>query len=460
MTDDVALMGHLMRRAAFGAPAAELEALAERGYDAVVDDLLHPERFDRLEEDLFDRYHWDMVHFRSGEMTAARWFYRMVNSSRPLEEKTALLWHGIFATGGAKVTINTWMSAQIDMFRDYGLGSFRELLVNLSRDPAMIYWLDNQTPHQPPTRTRRTRTTGGSCSNCSAWGWATTPRTMSSSAPEPLPAGPSTRCCRGTHTGSTKPKFVYRPDDHDDSVKEFLGAHGAFDGEDVVDVIVRNPATADFIARKLYNFFVSDTPDEEAQAELAQAYFDCDYEIRGVLRHLFHADWFKEARFKKVRSPSETVATTIKLAGLHRTPREYGLMKLPGVSEGMGQTLLNPPTVEGWHTGKEWIDTAGLVERVNFIAEKLSDQSNPGVSQMVDRIANGRSEFTTAELLESCAYEVGGVELEDRTLDALRDHVGGDTTFRLDAETSRARFGETASDLIGLIGASREFQLQ
>ena len=456
MTDDVALMGHLMRRAAFGAPAAELEALAERGYDAVVDDLLHPERFDRLEEDLFDRYHWDMVHFRSGEMTAARWFYRMVNSSRPLEEKTALLWHGIFATGGAKVTINTWMSAQIDMFRDYGLGSFRELLVNLSRDPAMIYWLDNQTNHSDAPNENYGREllelfsmgvgnySEDDVKQCARafTGW---------SINQMLPRYPY---------GFYETKFVYRPDDHDDSVKEFLGAHGAFDGEDVVDVIVRNPATADFIARKLYNFFVSDTPDEEAQAELAQAYFDCDYEIRGVLRHLFHADWFKEARFKKVRSPSETVATTIRLAGLHRTPREYGLMKLPGASEGMGQTLLNPPTVEGWHTGKEWIDTAGLVERVNFIAEKLSDQSNPGVSQMVDRIANGRSEFTTAELLESCAYEVGGVELEDRTLDALRDHVGGDTTFRLDDETSRARFGETASDLIGLIGASREFQLQ
>ena len=254
----------------------------------------------------------------------------MVNSSRPLEEKTALLWHGIFATGGAKVTINTWMSAQIDMFRDYGLGSFRELLVNLSRDPAMIYWLDNQTNHSDAPNENYGREllelfsmgvgnySEDDVKQCARafTGW---------SINQMLPRYPY---------GFYETKFVYRPDDHDDSVKEFLGAHGAFDGEDVVDVIVRNPATADFIARKLYNFFVSDTPDEEAQAELAKAYFDCDYEIRGVLRHLFHADWFKEARFKKVRSPSETVATTIKLAGLHRTPREYGLMKLPGVSEG------------------------------------------------------------------------------------------------------------------------------
>ena len=456
MTDDVALMGHLMRRAAFGAPAAELEALAERGYDAVVDDLLHPERFDRLEEDLFDRYHWDMVHFRSGEMTAARWFYRMVNSSRPLEEKTALLWHGIFATGGAKVTINTWMSAQIDMFRDYGLGSFRELLVNLSRDPAMIYWLDNQTNHSDAPNENYGREllelfsmgvgnySEDDVKQCARafTGW---------SINQMLPRYPY---------GFYETKFVYRPDDHDDSVKEFLGAHGAFDGEDVVDVIVRNPATADFIARKLYNFFVSDTPDEEAQAELAQAYFrlrlrDPRCASPPVPRRLVQGGAVQEGS-----QPVGDRSDHDQAGGLHRTPREYGLMKLPGVSEGMGQTLLNPPTVEGWHTGKEWIDTAGLVERVNFIADKLSDQSNPGVSQMVDRIANGRSEFTTAELLESCAYEVGGVELEDRTLDALRDHVGGDTTFRLDDETSRARFGETASDLIGLIGASREFQLQ
>ena len=381
MTDDVALMGHLMRRAAFGAPAAELEALAERGYDAVVDDLLHPERFDRLEEDLFDRYHWDMVHFRSGEMTAARWFYRMVNSSRPLEEKTALLWHGIFATGGAKVTINTWMSAQIDMFRDYGLGSFRELLVNLSRDPAMIYWLDNQTNHSDAPNENYGREllelfsmgvgnySEDDVKQCARafTGW---------SINQMLPRYPY---------GFYETKFVYRPDDHDDSVKEFLGAHGAFDGEDVVDVIVRNPATADFIARKLYNFFVSDTPDEEAQAELAQAYFDCDYEIRGVLRHLFHADWFKEARFKKVRSPSETVATTIKLAGLHRTPREYGLMKLPGVSEGMGQTLLNPPTVEGM---AHWqgVDRHGRPCRTGQLHRRKAQRS-----VQPRRLADGRS---------------------------------------------------------------------
>ena len=144
---DVSLMAHLMRRAAFGAPAAELEVLAEKGYDAVVDDLLHPERFERPTEDLFERYHFDMAHFRSSLMTSARWMYRMINSPRPLEEKMALMWHGVFATATSKVSINVWMVDQIEMFRDRGLGNFRDLLVHLSRDPAMIYWLDNQTNH-------------------------------------------------------------------------------------------------------------------------------------------------------------------------------------------------------------------------------------------------------------------------------------------------------------------------
>ena len=456
MPGDIALIGHLMRRAAFGASATELEALAERGYDAVVDDLLHPERFDRAEEDLFDRYNWDMVHFRAPDMTAARWFYRMVNTQRPLEEKIALMWHGIFASGSAKVTINTWMAAQIDMFRDFGLGNFRELLAKLSRDPAMIYWLDNQTNHADAPNENYGREllelfsmgvgnyTEDDVKSCARafTGWT---------VHQMLPRYPY---------GFYETDFKYRDDDHDGTVKSFLGEQGDLGGEDVIDIIARQPAAGAFIGRKVYNFFVSDTPDESAQAELAQAYFDSGYEIRGVLHHLFHADWFKEARFEKVRSPAETVATTVKLAGLFQSSREYGLMKLPRVSEGMGQTLLNPPTVEGWHTGSEWIDTAGLVERVNFISDNLGNIENPGVAHMIGRITSGRNAITTDQLLDSCLCELGGLSLEVGTREALKEHIGGDVTFPLNEKEARESFDEAAAELIGLIGASREFQLQ
>ena len=153
-----------------------------------------------------------------------------------------MLWHGIFATGGAKVTINTWMSAQIDMFRDYGLGNFRELLVQLSRDPAMIYWLDNQTNHADAPNENYGREllelfsmgvgnyTEDDVKQCARafTGWTIN---------QMLPRYPY---------GFYETKFVYRPDDHDESVKEFLGEQGAFDGEDVIDVIVRNPGHGQF----------------------------------------------------------------------------------------------------------------------------------------------------------------------------------------------------------------------
>jgi len=106
---DVSLIGHLMRRAAFGASAATLEARADRGYEAIVSDLLNPERFPRLEEDLLERFHSENADEESTRWTAARWMYRMINGQRPLEEKMALMWHGVFATGYAKVTNNPMM---------------------------------------------------------------------------------------------------------------------------------------------------------------------------------------------------------------------------------------------------------------------------------------------------------------------------------------------------------------
>ena len=173
--------------------------------------------------------------------------------------------------------------------------------------------------------------------------------------------------------------FVYRPDDHDESVKTFLGKTGRFNGEDIVEAIVKKPATARFIARHLYNFFVADEPqvpawnqmpplDPQAISALSAAYFDSGGDLRAMLRVLFNAAFFKEARFRKVKSPAELVASTMKLVGTYRFP-DPGLLTLATASNVMGQSLLNPPTVEGWHTGKEWIDGGTLNERVNAFVD-------------------------------------------------------------------------------------------
>ena len=136
-----------MRRAAFGAPAWELERLAEQPYEDLVESLVEVDVKPRPEEDLLERFNTQHADEESGVWTGARWFYRMINSERVLEEKVALFWHNRFATGIAKANVNLMMRAHLEMLRDHGMGSFKTLLRKLSRDPAMIWWLDQQTNH-------------------------------------------------------------------------------------------------------------------------------------------------------------------------------------------------------------------------------------------------------------------------------------------------------------------------
>ncbi len=147
-SQDIELMAHLMRRAGFSATRDELEANVARGYEAVVEDLLHPGDPQNMPDDIIRRYHVDQYEARQLDGAAAYWAYRMITTKCPLEEKIALFWHGLFATGYSKLNQAPTLLNQIDMFRRFGLGNFRDLLVELSKDPAMIIWLDNNDNHK------------------------------------------------------------------------------------------------------------------------------------------------------------------------------------------------------------------------------------------------------------------------------------------------------------------------
>ena len=142
MADDrIALMAHLMRRAGFGATRDELETKVARGYDATVEDLLYPGEPNTMPEDIIRRVFLSNDEGAGGG--AIDWTYRMLTTSNPLEEKITLFWHGLFAVGYAKGNQARSQLNQIQKFRENSLGSFRDLLIELSRDPAMIFWLDN-----------------------------------------------------------------------------------------------------------------------------------------------------------------------------------------------------------------------------------------------------------------------------------------------------------------------------
>src|SRR5690242_19952076 len=141
----IELLAHLYRRAAFGATRDQLEAALASGYESSVDQLLHPELAPDLDEDVIYRYWPDMKESRQIDPAQSLWVYRMINTQRPLEEKIALFWHCLFATGFAKLNHAKVMTNQIEMLRTSGLSDFHTLLLEVSRDPAMIFCLDNQT---------------------------------------------------------------------------------------------------------------------------------------------------------------------------------------------------------------------------------------------------------------------------------------------------------------------------
>ena len=463
---NLASISHLMRRAGFGATRSELEELSSMPYEEVVERLIHPERLENLEEDVLKRYNRELSYHDAFNVWAGRWVWRMINSKRPLEEKMALFWHHVFATAWYKSEHSPSIITQIDMFREVGLSDLRTILVALARDPAMNYWLDNCENHADQTNENWGREllelfsmgvgnyTEDDIKNAARafTGWTFT---------QPIPLYPH---------GYYGSEFQYLPEDHDETPKTFLGHTGNFNGEDIIDIIVQQEPTFRFISRHLYNFFVADEPqvpawnieppnDPEAIDALVQAFKDNNGQIRPVLRTLFNSESFKQARFKKVKNPAELVAGTIKLVGT------YDLMPAPGQTVGalsgatgvMGQFLMNPPTVEGWHTGHEWIDGGTLNERVNFAVNQFNDTSAPGVQDIIARLAEDGT-LSPDQLVDRCLDLVGPIEVGERTQAALSNYA--DSVGDVDLSTNEARTenaGKVAR-MLQLIVASREYQ--
>ena len=461
MAEDIALMAHLMRRAGFGATREELEERAEKGYDATVEELLDPDSVvgaDRLE---FLRYHpsfWKP--FTSPGMGAATWVHNLMNTERVLEEKMVLFWHHVFATGGSKLDHWHEMVNQIDMFRQYAMGNYRELLVQLAKNPAMIYWLDNCDNHSYAVNENWGREllelfsmgvgnyTEDDVRECSRafTGW-----TIAAAIP------------RQAH-GRYDWEFEYQEEDHDEGEKTFLGHTGNFNGEDIIDIVCAQPATARFIARHLYNFFVADEPqvpswldvpprDPEAIDTLAKAFVDSGYEMTEVLRVLFKSDFFKEARFAKIKSPAEVMVGTLRMVGGYKFPAP-GIGNLSKEAGYMGQELLNPPSVEGWHTGAEWINSGTLMKRINFVADRIGDTSKPGVRAIVNRL-KARGDLDPEEFVDACLDLMGPMIVQDDNRLQLVNHAreAGTLTWGDEALAS-ARVGE----MLQLVVSLREYQ--
>jgi Protein of unknown function (DUF1800) len=436
--DDIALMAHLMRRAGFGAGRDELEARVAKGYEATVEELLHPETQPPV--DAYELLRYQPASLLPGgqpPMGNVNWMYYLVNTKRPLE--------------------------QINLFRQKGLGNYRDLLLDVAKNPTMIFWLDNQQNHGTAVNENwgrellelfslgagnYTETDVRECSRAFT-GWTFETK---------IPRAPY---------GRFPWKFEYRPEDHDDGEKVFLGHKGRFNGEDIIDIVVQQPACGRFICRHLYNFFVADEPqvpawpieapqDQKAIDTLVGAFRDAKFDMKPVLRVLFNSDFFKNARFKHMKSPAEVVVSTLRLVGGHELPKP-GIGELSMQPTYMGQDLLNPPSVEGWHTGKEWINSGSLMARVNFVAEKVGDTSLPGVQAIISRLKQ-RGSLSPEQLVDGCLDQIGPVEVGADTKQELLSQAKEWGQITWDSDSNAKIADQHAAEMLQLIAATREYQ--
>ncbi len=473
MDNDIGLIAHLMRRAGFGANREQIGMHANAGYQNTVEALLNPGEEDRMDDHLIRRFHPELSGMMGPNAPGQNWLYRMATTSAPLREKMALFWHGIFATGYAKVIHGKALSDQTRMFRTFGMGSFKDLLIQLSKDPAMIIWLDNQDNHNGAINENFGREllelftmgagnyTERDIKECARafTGWTIANREYMELRSQRDSDWPYGRIAW---------HFKYHPEDHDDGEKEFLGQRGRFNGEDIIHIICQQEATARFISRHLYSFFVSDEPpipewrytpptNPEAIDELTRVYFDSNYDISAMLRALFNSSYFQsqDSWYSKVKSPVELVAGVLRLTGEFNRPRREIIDRYFQASY-MGQFLNNPPSVEGWHQGTDWLDTGTLVERVNFASQQIGDPTKPGIHAMIERIASTPNNVASPEnLISVCLEEMGVISVEEDTMKVLIDFVSQGHDQPINASNDGS---QKISAALQMVASTKEFQ--
>ena len=329
-------------------------------------------------------FYWLRASRLETDRVAYWWANRMLASEQPLREKAALFWHGHFATNEDKVRDYRKMLLQVETFQRLGLANFRDLLIAIAQDPAMLVFLDagvntKDSPNENFAREIMELFTMG----------------VGEYGEEDV------REAARAFTGwSVKGlEFHIDPETHDAGAKDFLGERGHFDGIEVIDRILARPQTSQFIAAKLYRYFVQDDLSPTAEEQLGQRLRHHNYDIGAFLGELFVSQDFYASAGEHIKSPVELVVSTYKKMGLTQVP---GVPDFNVVTGALGQRLMHPPTVAGWSQGRSWITPSLLFERGNFVLDVVSPDLNfvppdrfpaftPEVARVQKRLRSGMS---------------------------------------------------------------------
>ncbi len=436
---------HLLLRAGFGGSPDDVRTLLDLGPEGAVDHLLNFEDIpdDDADADARTRFKADIMAplsrearqayqraraaqdedavaaFRARRQQTQRadraqiadmqrwWLSRMMTTPRPLQEKLTLFWHGHFATGYRTIENSYHMLMQNQLFRAHAAGSFQTLLRAITRDPAMLAYLDNHRSHKRAPNENLAREL---MELFSLGVGAYTEQDIKEGA----------RALTGhTFEGNN---FQFRSDWHDGGTKRILGKRGAFDGDGFVRAILDHPACAPYLVRKLYRFFVADIPDDVRTAPpavrsvlstLASTLRRKRYDIKPMLRQLLLSEHFyvPNNMSAQIKSPAQLVVGTVRAL---KTPAR-DLRALVDAMGLMGQTLFMPPSVAGWEGGRSWINTSTLFIRQNTTNYLLTGKKPSGFRGKRDR-----SEYDPTHLVAPLALVEPGA---DRNPDRVCEHM-------------------------------------
>lgn len=477
------LIQHVLRRAGFGASRQEISAYSERGLSETIGELVDYARVaDDVDAKIGTPGHAGTTS--NGPFSPStvindarqRWLFRMVHSRRPLQEKMALFWHNHFATAYSKIAGETngidatrmmaakpsehpaQLRGQIELFRDMALGNFRDLLVEVAKDPAMLVWLDGRTN----TRLRPQENFAREIMELFTMGVGHFTEADVYAGARVFTGWNLQRVGNVRDTNGYY-RFIYNASQHDTAAKEFSfpiyshgtktiparsAAAGMQDGIDFIDALVRHPETGRRLARRLWSFFVSEVnpPDDFFVNRLANVYRLNDSNIAPVVRTLLSSREFTSPNnyFTRYSWPAEFVARALKEVGY----AGYSLLAALNPLVNMGQQLFEPPDVNGWELGAGWFSTGAMLARMNFAATLTSNQR-------INLAQSARGNGPTPEALVAFYLDrLTPTQYDRGAYDDLLEYLRAGGTWT----GSDAQLASKAPNLVHLIVGSSEYQ--
>ncbi len=453
-------IAHLLRRFGFGASEAEVAYYGQGGLRAAIDRLLHYESVDEG----FSVDPNSLANAKNNKLKIEAvqewWLMRMVATRRPLQEKMTLFWHNHFATSSDKVTSPYMMLAQNQILRAGATGKFGDLLVGVSKDPAMLLWLDNQFnvkghPNENFAREVMELFTMGighytehdiqeAARAFTGWGFGTRGRRQPKN-----------------QKNAKNTVFLDRTDQHDSGIKDVLGNRGNFDGDDIIGILCGNPRASRFITQKAWEWFAYSNPDPELVERLAEPFYRNGMDIKLLVRSIMEAPEFYSDRAHRsiYKNPVDFAVATVRQLGFGAQPlndQNYRLLVKLATAlrislKGMGMDILWPPDVSGWKGGSSWVTTATIVERIHW-AQVLFDKAEVSVK---------KRQFTLGTDASVLFQRDGSPDAVAARLTSIFDVKLPRDRFGRLVDAARAASGspnDAASAVSRLIFASPEFQ--